>query len=1232
MMKRTRLPLVLLGLSAIFAVQGVDARVGDADEKAASRGFELLEEMSEHLNTVDWKTLPDIFQERAAELESFVEKSRAVTEELSTFDVRSGGGSRQLQQQADKARKMKFASVLNANPQLKALHQGAKQNPKTRLFVKTHEALMNGDVRFISEHIASLAKRTKTLTEGVSHGNRERRLTFQSQCEALVEAAKQYSLFGLFVALYKDNIDEDDGTFDPDAQIIENVFDKMEAIAGTLKAIKESAIDRTKCNSLLEQFHTNVEMSAYNAYIPDSVNTVQRGVNPATYVQLEGIKKAKDTSFFRQAEMLFEDFVSCTEYLQTALAPSEPSLFVTVGSDRRARIPLRVSSPDGKTGVTGHGAPNTNLDSSQFQNFFFKYGTPDIFTELFDSSKKEVYKPRKGNDDENQLYDTNNIYDDLPQDPLMQTCNLRVVEYLTDLFYSLTVDKPSDLRLDSYEARRIGYGGLWIRCKNEECEGSTNIPDCYYQCTVRSVTPDDDESKIDDDCENMKIKRDTCPFHEGNGSCGDSKTLFFKHVPSPWTAGGDYEVMTTLAFGDDPHDSGSLVCRLAEKAESMVSPIESAIMPGYCCMDRPFDASGGDDLWGYPYVCGDECMYKAPLFASFSEGACRIYSGTFCSYPRDCTDLLTCVDGLKGEVNPENGNADANLALFDFLNTAPEVLSASSSYECGQLREYFGFDSDYPIDEDICADIDLLKDSDEYGFINRYNSGTQEDKPNPDAVLFTPEIPSFTSNEGFKWREANFALSQVTLTLRELHDYISNLECPCTPAVADGLLCTIAKNAIMTPALAVLVASEVAHDVSEFSYEEKVGLSDYQMNEIYFNVMILWKNMDLTLKEIEKTQLTVNQIKPIVTETNTTAHENQEYLIDINRIVIETQEALAITDATVNIINATVTYNKNILQLINDTVNEILEIVTPPQFIDGVKNYGCDGIDQDDDGTADECDEDSFPPQLILPQCLGFTQGTERNTHLLSDKIFASAIEARAFLEEAVGVTDDCAPEQNLELLVSAAGTETCSETFTLTPHHVNRSPCMPMGGESHVFVMQIEPTAPLVTCGFSSGLEQGYLFLREGNEKAFANTEFSFAVTADCSDTMSVKVTVTSNEKDFNLMVLLDPKSSLPEQAELFVSTHPCGNDSSRFCVGEDGVPRVYAVTVEVTDTVGHTSVPCTQKLIIVPSSYGQGNKMPTEDHRLELIALVENKPTPFAVGALDLTRFVAGFAVSSG
>jgi hypothetical protein len=221
-------------------------------------------------------------------------------------------------------------------------------------------------------------------------------------------------------------------------------------------------------------------------------------------------------------------------------------------------------------------------------------------------------------------------------------------------------------------------------------------------------------------------------------------------------------------------------------------------------------------------------------------------------------------------------------------------------------------------------------------------------------------------------------------------------------------------------------------------------------------------------------------------------------LIYITSIVDANKLTLARIEPVVYAINDTVTENKETLALINATVNEILEIVTPPAFLPGVRNYGCDGIDQNNNKKADECDEDTFAPELIPPHSSGFIVDASDN-FVLSHKVFSSSAEAESLLKAVVGVKDDCANEASLAIVISIASVETCSKTFTLTPRHFNRSPCADMYGQPQNFVMKIDPAPPRVTCTFRFASEENdeYLFLEEesSNGKSFSETDFYFAV-----------------------------------------------------------------------------------------------------------------------------------------
>jgi len=111
-------------------------------------------------------------------------------------------------------------------------------------------------------------------------------------------------------------------------------------------------------------------------------------------------------------------------------------------------------------------------------------------------------------------------------------------------------------------------------------------------------------------------------------------------------------------------------------------------------------------LWEYGDQKGNakpktRCRKLGPLFASFNEAACDVYDGVFCPNPRSCEVLTSCVE-------KEISDTHASGRLFaykEYLNQAPEVKDTDSSKECGALREYFGFEFDFPDDNLICDEF-----------------------------------------------------------------------------------------------------------------------------------------------------------------------------------------------------------------------------------------------------------------------------------------------------------------------------------------------------------------------------------------------------------------------------------------------------------------------------------------------------------------------------------------------
>ena len=95
-----------------------------------------------------------------------------------------------------------------------------------------------------------------------------------------------------------------------------------------------------------------------------------------------------------------------------------------------------------------------------------------------------------------------------------------------------------------------------------------------------------------------------------------------------------------------------------------------------------------------------KCRNLGPLFASFNEAACDVYDGIFCLHPRSCDVLKVCV-----ETELDFADVSGLIAYKEYLNQAPIVKDTDSSKECGALREYFGFEFDFPDDNLICDEF-----------------------------------------------------------------------------------------------------------------------------------------------------------------------------------------------------------------------------------------------------------------------------------------------------------------------------------------------------------------------------------------------------------------------------------------------------------------------------------------------------------------------------------------------
>jgi hypothetical protein len=138
-----------------------------------------------------------------------------------------------------------------------------------------------------------------------------------------------------------------------------------------------------------------------------------------------------------------------------------------------------------------------------------------------------------------------------------------------------------------------------------------------------------------------------------------------------------------------------------------------------------------------------------------------------------------------------------------------------------------------------------------------------------------------------------------------------------------------------------------------------------------------------------------------------------------------------------------------------------------------VKYKGCNAIDDDGDGYQDNCEEDKFPPEILLNGWVEAALSRNDDEIRIMEKSFQTTDAAREYLEGIVTVVDDCAATSNLSVdIVHDDSSGTCEETrFVATPVHSNGE-CGDSIGKSLTFLVKVDGSAPRLSCSFvpSSG------------------------------------------------------------------------------------------------------------------------------------------------------------------
>ena len=287
--------------------------------------------------------------------------------------------------------------------------------------------------------------------------------------------------------------------------------------------------------------------------------------------------------------------------------------------------------------------------------------------------------------------------------------------------------------------------------------------------------------------------------------------------------------------------------------------------------------------------------------------------------------LVDCINDYISEEESKSP-ASQNIGYLQYLNDAPKLTNpedVTNAKQCGNLKEYLGYDRDLLDNEYICENVYQLRYTDDFDFLNEFfDQGSGGNGPglcgggadfDASCVLTEPllaaDFPSVIL-KGKKWRSTNFALAQIADGLGDILSLNGDLECPSGPGVNQ--ICVGFKNVTILILYIIYIIFRLTADISDQCYNEYAELGNIEPKEIYENTNVIYENMIASL------------------DTTITA--------------------------------------------ITDESEKIIDTLTPPvqTWVTAtetpVKFAGCDGVDSNYDNVVDECIEDTYPPSIVIPQ------------------------------------------------------------------------------------------------------------------------------------------------------------------------------------------------------------------------------------------------------------------------
>ncbi|KAL3778621.1 hypothetical protein ACHAW5_005068 [Stephanodiscus triporus] len=1000
----------------------------------------------------------------------------------------------------------------------------------------------------------------------------------RQQCQRLLDCVDQYSLYDLFAYFFADDIgasgvirdDEKVKVWDerylvgPDRCILDllgvcittqrSVKTKIDLLKQSLRTSNFSDADTSwveQCDDLLEEFHTfDEEAGESGRWRGGTVTQVCKGWSTSKYISFKTMIDLLDkagpeiTDPEKVIVEIFDEFAQCATGLAKKIADKIDPQMV------RGLNLFRGENPNELNLISGY------TDSLDIHGHLVRKGR---FLLLDDALKFDK----------------------------ILACN-----NCDGVFEKNVLEAATKAEID---LRKYAIQFEKNECKKDCIFGELNCLTC--------IGGDDCDNKCGEKC-----LFGSCRKAYDEISIAESAKERFT-ADKRWASTQDFDNTVAFLFGNKT-TPGQVCAYNKALSEKKVTDIS-----GFCCIDAPYESVD----WGEKYSClkyvkngtstklvqknQNDCRFLAPTIAGFNEAACQVYQGKWCPFPRTCEKLVKCLR------NVTDGANDTKVFL-EYLKGAPNVTDDEfdNVEKCGQLRSYFEYDSDYPDDERICAEVRDLQCLTDFSDLD----GSDEIKNERDGPALIPTLKIDDSPPRKLTKKPSDAVDRVGLpsSIDQKKQQILDLDLAISGVQIQISTCNAAISAIPGTATPCFLVFQVILLSLQFS---KALLNGELLDlEKEYKKKVDGKNAEHQLDLLESTYENVNK-----------NHANIITTFKQLKLVAENLNAKALEDSQ---------RENRFLQLrdCESTVSGFKEHCNKPscedrtRLCDGSWNYlyiatlegaGCDGFDSDGDGKTDVC-EDRFPPELYVRNPEKFRCDDSNYQRLCHrDKVFRNEQQLKNFMEYQFYAIDDCQLSQDIEVKIDYKS-GSCSETvYTVMPQQTvpgcngtnpvgpfNVTNINPLFGSPREVTVQLDAVPPVVTCGFktpgiginqiSSDLKTLYHYILDDDKFRLNKAQFFHRVTDNCDADVQVKVVVNVNELHQNKKVdLLKHTNTFQEQVEIVYPADSCGAfpiTPPGLCEKDPEMKslpiRFYEITVTVSDSAGNAGKD-TCKVVIIPS-----------------------------------------------